>query len=343
MEDFLRALPKAELHVHIEGTLEPELMLDLARRNAVALRWGSVEEMRASYQFTDLGSFLDAYYKGVRVLLHERDFYDLGLAYLERAGRDNVRRAEIFFDPQSHTARGVPLSAVVGGLGRAVGDAEKALGISAGLILCFLRHLSVEDAMSTLDQALEYKGMLLGVGLDGAERGNPPRRFEAVFARAQAEGLRLVAHAGEEGPPAYISEALDVLNVERIDHGVRCLEDEDLVQRLRDQRVPLTVCPLSNVKLRLFDTMEHHPLKQLMDRGLCVSVHSDDPAYFGGYITDNLSAAQQALGLDAGELRTLARNGFEASFLDTDSKERFIQMVDGVAPPEVRPGGQETL
>ena len=342
-EEFIRRLPKAELHIHIEGSFEPDLMFEIAERNGGRIPFDSVEEVRRSYDFQDLQSFLDIYYQGMGVLLRERDFYDLTIAYLRRAHADGVVHAEIFFDPQGHTHRGVAFETVLEGIWAALCDGEREFAMTSRLIMCFLRHLDEEDAHHTLDQALAHRDRIAGVGLDSSEVDHPPRKFERVFRRAREAGFVAVAHAGEEAPPTYVRQALDLLGVARIDHGNRALEDSALVERLAAEQIPLTVCPLSNVKLRLFDTMEHHPLKQLMDRGLCVSVHSDDPAYFGGYITDNLSAAQQALGLDAGELRTLARNGFEASFLDTDSKERFIQMVDGVAPPEVRPGGQETL
>ncbi|MFH2201542.1 MAG: adenosine deaminase [Elusimicrobiota bacterium] len=315
MEDFLRPLPKAELHLHIEGTLEPELMFKLAERNGIRLRFASVESLRAAYAFENLQSFLDIYYEGAAVLCKDRDFYDLAWAYFARAAADGVTLAEIFFDPQTHTARGVPLAAVIAGLEQAGRDAEAKLGIRSGLILCFLRHLPEEDAEKTLDEALPLRDKLLGVGLDSAEKGHPPSKFARVFARARGEGLRAVAHAGEEGPPSYITEALDLLRVERIDHGVRCLEDPELVRRLREERIPLTVCPLSNVRLRVFDRIEDHCLKKMLAEGLCASIHSDDPAYFGGYIGDNYAAVREGLGLSAAELRTLADNSLRAAFL----------------------------
>jgi adenosine deaminase len=308
MEDFIRGMPKVELHVHIEGTLEPELLFDLAERNSVTLRFGSVEEVRAAYDFTDLQSFLDIYYEGASVLLKQRDFYDLTWAYLVRAHADNVRHTEIFFDPQTHTDRGVPFEAVVEGIHQALMVAESQLGMSTRLILCFLRHLSAEAAMATLEQALSFKDRIVAVGLDSSELGHPPSKFAGVFARARAEGFRAVR------------EALDVLDAGRIDHGVRCVEDPDLVARLRSEAVPLTVCPLSNVKLRVFDTMADHNLGHLLELGLAATVNSDDPAYFGGYITDNFLAVHSALGLAREQYVTLAANAIAASFIDQDRK-----------------------
>ncbi len=328
MEDFIREMPKVELHLHIEGTLEPELLFELAERNGVALRFGSVDEVRAAYDFTDLQSFLDIYYEGASVLLKERDFYDLTWAYLVRAHADNVRHTEIFFDPQTHTDRGVPFEAVVEGIHQALVAAESQLGMSTRLILCFLRHLSAEAAMATLEQALPFKDRIVAVGLDSSELGHPPSKFAGVFARARAEGFRAVAHAGEEGPPAYIREALDVLAVERIDHGVRCVEDPDLVARLRSEAMPLTVCPLSNVKLRVFDTMADHNLGHLLELGLAATVNSDDPAYFGGYITDNFLAVHSALGLAREQYVTLAANAIAASFIDEDRKVALRAELD---------------
>ena len=330
IEDFIRAVPKAELHLHIEGTLEPELMFELARRNKVKLRFRSVEELRRAYHFRDLQSFLDIYYEGARVLLRERDFYDLAWAYFEHAARQNVRRAEIFFDPQTHTDRGVPFKTVLEGLHRAVEKARKELGLSADLILCFLRHLSAEAAMETLEEALNFKDRIIAVGLDSGEEGNPPEKFAAVFERARREGFKAVAHAGEEGPADYIRQALDVLKVSRIDHGVRCLEDACLVKRLARERIPLTVCPLSNVKLRVFDTMKRHNLKKLLDSGLRVSVHSDDPAYFGGYALENYLAVRKALKLSKADVARLAKNSFQASFLPAASKRRFLAEIDAL-------------
>ncbi|MGD0991760.1 MAG: adenosine deaminase [Gemmatimonadales bacterium] len=328
MTDFCAAIPKAELHLHIEGTLEPELMFELAKRNGIRLRFPSVEAVRRAYQFTSLQSFLDIYYEGAKVLLREQDFYDLTWAYLERAHADGVRHAEIFFDPQTHTDRGIAFETVFSGLRRALDDAEHALRMSSRLILCFLRHLTAEAAMETLKAALPFKDGLAAVGLDSSEVGHPPRKFAAVFERARAAGLLAVAHAGEEGPPEYIWEALDVLQARRIDHGVRCLEDPRLVERLRADRIPLTVCPLSNVKLRVFATMGEHNLKRLLAAGLCVTVNSDDPAYFGGYIAANYRAAEQGLGLSREDLLTLARNSFRASFLAPPEKHARLAEVD---------------
>jgi adenine deaminase len=328
---FIRGLPKAELHVHIEGTLEPELAFRLAAKHGVALPYNSVAELRRAYQFADLQSFLDIYYAGADVLRDADDFYHLTREYLDRAYADGVVHVEIFFDPQTHAARGVALGTVLEGINRALDEAAQALGISHRLILCFLRHLSAAQAMQTLEEALPYKKYLAGVGLDSSELGHPPHRFTAVFERARAEGLPGVAHAGEEGPPSYIVEALDLLKVRRIDHGVRCEEDPALVRRLARERMPLTVCPLSNLKLRVVERLEDHNLKRLLDQGLCVTVNSDDPAYFGGYITDNFLAIQKALGLTDTEIVTLARNSFEASFLSPADKSRWLGAVDKYA------------
>jgi adenosine deaminase len=323
-------LPKVELHLHIEGSLEPELMFALAERNGISLPYASVDEARKAYDFTDLQSFLDIYYTGACVLLTEQDFYDLTWAYLERCQADKVRHTEIFFDPQTHTDRGVAFDTVIKGITRALDAGRELLGISSHLILCFLRHLSADAAMSTLEQALPWKARIIAVGLDSSEAGNPPEKFAAVFERARAEGFLTVAHAGEEGPPAYIEQALDLLEVSRIDHGVRCVESPELVQRLKAEQVPLTVCPLSNVKLCVFDRLEDHNLKQLLDAGLCVTVNSDDPAYFGGYIGRNYEAIEEALDLTDEQLVQLARNSFAASFLPGKDKIRLIQEVDSV-------------
>jgi adenine deaminase len=325
---ILEEMPKAELHIHIEGSLEPELIFALAQRNGVTLPYPSVEALRRAYAFTDLQSFLDIYYAGASVLLQEQDFYDMTMAYLRRAHADNVRRAEIFFDPQTHTARGVPFATVIDGIHRATVDARSKWGVSAALIMCFLRHLSEEDALATLEQALPHRAKFIGVGLDSSERGHPPEKFARVFARCRELGLHLVAHAGEEGPPAYIASALDVLHVERIDHGVRCLEDSALTQRVARERIPLTVCPLSNIKLRVFDKMQDHNLRTLLDAGLMATVNSDDPAYFGGYLNDNFVETFDALPLDAGHARILARNSFEASFLPAEEKRKYLDEVD---------------
>lgn len=331
LRGMLQAMPKAELHIHIEGSLEPELIFELAQRNDVSLAYPSVEALRRAYAFTDLQSFLDIYYAGASVLLTERDFYDMTAAYLRRAAADDVRHAEIFFDPQTHTARGIAMDTVVNGIWRACQDGP----VSARLILCFLRHLPEEEAIATLDEAMPFLDKIIGVGLDSSERGHPPEKFARVFERARQLGLRLVAHAGEEGPPAYIDSALDVLNVERIDHGVRCLEDADLVARLARERIPLTVCPLSNVKLRVFDAMDDHSLRRLLDAGLCVTINSDDPAYFGGYVNANYLAAFEALPLTVDDARQLARNGFEASFVDPEQKRAWLAEVDAFFDTEV--------
>ena len=333
MLDFTKLIndmPKAELHLHIEGTLEPELMMRLAERNGVTIPYKSVEEIREAYEFSDLQSFLDIYYAGAAVLQTRQDFYDLTWAYLERAAANNVRHVEIFFDPQTHTERGISFDIVVDGIHRALQQGEDKLGISFRLILCFLRHLSADEAMETLEEAMPHRNRIDAVGLDSSEVGHPPSKFTAVFDRARAAGFLTVAHAGEEGPPEYLREALDLLKVERIDHGVRCLEDADLVQRLVDEQVPLTVCPLSNVKLRVFDTLEQHNLKDLLAAGLCATVNSDDPAYFGGYIGENFLQTQAALKLTAAELRTLARNAFRASFLPQTEIDKHLASVDAV-------------
>jgi adenosine deaminase len=326
---LLRTMPKAELHIHIEGSLEPELIFQLARRNGVALPYPSVQALRAAYAFTDLQSFLDIYYAGAGVLLREDDFFDMGWAYFQRAAADGVVRAELFFDPQTHTARGVPIGAVIEGLARACRRAQDELGISSALILCFLRHLSEDDALATLEAALPWRAHFVGVGLDSSERGHPPEKFARVFARARALGLQAVAHAGEEGPPAYIESALDVLQVQRIDHGVRCTESPALVQRLAAQRVPLTVCPLSNVKLCVFPTLAQHNLPALLDAGLCVTVNSDDPAYFGGYVGDNFVQIFEALPqLGTRQAWQLAANSLGASFAPAADKARWRQQLD---------------
>ena len=326
---LLRAMPKAELHLHIEGTLEPELIFELAQKNGVHLAYDSVDALRAAYAFTDLQSFLDIYYAGASVLLNESDFEAMAMAYFRRAAADHVVHAEIFFDPQTHTARGVPMGTVVRGLAAASARAERELGLSSGLILCFLRHLSEEDALATLQQALPYREHLIGVGLDSSERGHPPSKFRRVFAEARALGLHAVAHAGEEGPPEYIEEALDLLHAERIDHGVRCVESPALVERLAREGIALTVCPLSNLKLRVFDRLADHNLADLLHRGIRATINSDDPAYFGGYIVDNFLATFEALPqLGAAEAHALAANSFEASFASTQQKARWAEQLD---------------
>ena len=326
--ELVKTMPKAELHIHIEGSLEPELIFKLAQRNGVKLAYPTVDTLRAAYAFTDLQSFLDIYYAGASVLLHEQDFFDMTWAYLQRAKADNVRHTEIFFDPQTHTARGVDIAVVFAGISRALEQGRKELGITSGLILCFLRHLSEEEAFATLEQALPHRDKFIGIGLDSSERGHPPEKFARVFARCRELGLHLVAHAGEEGPPAYIETALDVLKVERIDHGVRCLEDALLTARLATEGVPLTVCPLSNVKLCVFDDIAKHNLRSLLDAGLAATVNSDDPAYFGGYMNDNFVACFEALPLEREHALQLARNSFAATFLDAERKELYLAEVD---------------
>jgi adenosine deaminase len=321
-------IPKAELHIHIEGALEPELAFALAARNGVELPFPSVQELRSAYAFTDLQSFLDLYYALMAVLRTEQDFEDLANAYLERAREQGVRHAEIFFDPQAHIARGVGIDVVIGGLSRALDAAPERFGISAQLIMCFLRDEPAQSALDTLAAARPHRERLLGVGLDSAEVGHPPEKFAAVYAAARELGLRCVAHAGEEGPPAYIWQALDVLGVERVDHGVRCLEDEALVARLRDERIPLTVCPFSNVRLCVVDRLEDHPLARMLEAGLLVTVNSDDPAYFGGYAGDNFDGVRDALGLDPEQLRALARNSFEAAFISAEQRAAYLAEVD---------------
>jgi adenosine deaminase len=328
LESAIRSMPKAELHLHIEGTLEPEMMFALAERNRVALPYKSVDEIRRAYDFQNLQSFLDLYYAGAKVLVEERDFYDLTWAYLLRCKAQNVRHVEIFFDPQTHTERGVPFAEVFEGIVGALNDGKKQMGITFRLILCFLRHLSPASAMETLDLALDYASKFHGVGLDSSEKGFPPSLFQKVFDRARESGLLTVAHAGEEGPPAYIRKALDLLKVRRIDHGVRCLEDQELVARLARERIPLTVCPLSNVKLRVFPALENHNLKQLLDAGLCATVNSDDPAYFGGYIEENFLETARALRLTPDQVRTLGVNAFQASWLSDAEKAAHISAVE---------------
>ena len=324
LPQLLREMPKAELHIHIEGSLEPALIFALAERNGVILPYANVEALRAAYAFTNLQSFLDIYYAGASVLLHEQDFYDMAWAYLERAAADHVVHTEIFFDPQTHTERGVPMAVVVNGLYRACTDAKQKLGVDAQLILCFLRHLSEADALKTFEDALPYKDKFIGVGLDSSEVGHPPEKFKNVFAKAKAEGLHLVAHAGEEGPPAYIWSALDVLQVERIDHGVQAAKDPALMARLAKERVPLTVCPFSNQKLCVFPDLADHNIGELLDAGLCVTINSDDPAYFGGYLNDNFVGTFAATGLTAQQAYALARNSFEASFVPETQRQAWL-------------------
>ncbi len=323
IDDFIRRIPKAELHLHIEGSLEPEMAFALAKKHGVALRFDSVEALRRAYDFGDLQSFLDLYYEGANVLRDEEDFHLLTRAYLDHARADGVVHAEIFFDPQTHTARGIPMGVVIKGIDSAL----RSSGMSSKLILCFLRHLSEEEAFQTLRDAMPFREYFHAVGLDSSEKGHPPSKFERVFARARAEGLLTVAHAGEEGPPAYIFEALDLLKVSRIDHGVRCDEDPALLERLAGEHMPLTVCPLSNVKLRVFKRIEDHNLKRLLDAGLCVTVNSDDPAYFGGYVAQNYLACQRGLGLEPEDIRRLAANSILASFLPPAGKSLWLERI----------------
>ncbi|MGO1069057.1 adenosine deaminase [Lysobacter sp. CA199] len=330
LPELLRVMPKAELHMHIEGSLEPELIFALARRNGVDVPYADVEELRKAYAFTDLQSFLDIYYAGASVLLREQDFYDMAWAYLERAAADNVVHTEMFFDPQTHTARGVSMQTVIDGLHRACVDAREQLGVSALLILCFLRHLSEREAFETLEQALPLRDKFIGVGLDSSELGHPPEKFARVFARCRELGLRLVAHAGEEGPPAYVWSALDVLKVERIDHGVRSVQDPELMERLARDRIPLTVCPLSNLKLCVFAQLSEHNLGALLDAGLVATVNSDDPAYFGGYVNQNFTETFAAIGLQAQHAWQLAANSFEGSFIDDVAKRAYRDRLDQV-------------
>lgn len=328
--ELIRALPKAELHVHIEGTFEPELMFAIAQRNQIQIPYKSVEEVKQAYNFHNLQSFLDIYYAGANVLVHEQDFYDLAWAYFEKCAEDHVVHTEMFFDPQTHTDRGVAFSTVISGLKRACADAKAKFGISSQLIMCFLRHLSEEAAFETLEQALPFKQDIIAVGLDSSEVGHPPAKFERVFAKAREEGFLIVAHAGEEGPPEYVWEALDLLKVNRIDHGVRSEEDEQLMARLINEKMPLTVCPLSNLKLCVVQDMKDHSIRRLLQKGVNVTVNSDDPSYFGGYMNDNFFAIQQALDLSNDELKQLAVNSFEASFISDEDKQKWIAEIQKI-------------
>jgi adenine deaminase len=327
---LIQRLPKCELHIHIEGSLEPELMFALARRNNVKLPYASVEAVRQAYKFGNLQDFLDIYYRGMSVLIAERDFYDLAFAYLRRAHADNVRHVEMFFDPQGHTARGVAFATVIDGLSRAIADAKAQLGVEASLIMCFLRHLDETDAQRTLDSALAFRNKIVGVGLDSSEQGHPPSKFARVFARARDAGLFVTAHAGEEGPPSYVWEALDILGVGRVDHGNRSLEDDALVGRLARERMALTVCPLSNLRLRVIDDLARHPLRRMLDKGLVVTVNSDDPAYFGGYVNENYRAVSDALRLTRDEIAAIVRNGIQASLMTPSGKGNALAEIDRV-------------
>ena len=325
---FIERLPKAELHVHIEGTLEPELLFALAERNGIALPYASVEALRAAYSFNNLQEFLDLYYQGAQVLIARQDFYDLTMAYLKRAHADRVLHTEIFFDPQTHTERGIAFETVFEGISAALSDAERDLGVTSQLILCFLRHLSEEDAFATYDMALPHRDRITGFGLDSSEKGHPPSKFERIFARVRADGFKVVAHAGEEGPPEYVRDALDLLKVDRIDHGNRALEDAALVDRLAREAMPLTVCPLSNLSLAVVKDLTDHPLRQMLNAGLVATLNSDDPAYFGGYVNQNFRQTQSALNLSRDDLAQLARNSLTASFASPERKAELIAELD---------------
>ena len=327
---LIKKIPKAELHLHIEGSLEPKFMFELAKKNKIKIPFKDVDEIKSAYNFHNLQSFLDIYYQGTKVLISEQDFFDLTWAYLLRSKEDNIVHTEIFFDPQAHTNRGIKFDLVINGIHRAILKAEKELGISLKIIMCFLRHLDERSAFKTLDQALEHKDKIIGVGLDSSEVDNPPSKFKRVFNKAIEEGFLTVAHAGEEGPPEYIWEALDLLKVKRIDHGIRCLKDEKLVQRLRDDQIPLTVCPLSNVKLCIFKKLKDHNLKKLLNNGLIATVNSDDPAYFGGYLNRNLIECQLSLNLTKEDIKKLAINSFRSSFLSEDKKKKWIDQINNL-------------
>lgn len=327
LEDFIAGIPKAELHLHIEGSFEPELMFSIAQRNNLKIKYNSVDEVKKAYRFHNLQSFLDIYYEGAGVLITEQDFYDLTWAYFQKIHSENVVHTEIFFDPQTHTDRGISFDTVISGINRAITDAKNKLGISTILIMCFLRHLDEESAFRTLEQALKYKHLIMGIGLDSSELGNPPSKFERVFAKAREEGFITVAHAGEEGPAEYIREALQLLKISRIDHGNKSVNDEELVNELVRSQVGLTLCPLSNLELKVIKKMEDHPVKEMMDKGMLVTINSDDPAYFGGYMNANYIATAKALKLDKKDIAQLAENSFKASFLPQEKKEEHIQQV----------------
>jgi len=323
--NFIKKSPKAELHLHIEGTLEPNLLFRLAKENKIQIPFSSVDEIKAAYKFENLESFLKIFYQGSRVLIKEQDFFDLTWAYVLKCKEDNVVHTEIFFDPQAHVNRGIDFNLVINGIYRALQKANKEFGLTSGIIMCFLRHLDEISAFKMLDRALEHKDKIIGVGLDSSEIGHPPKKFERVYKKAIEQGLLAVAHAGEEGPPEYIWEALNLLKVKRIDHGVKCLCDKKLVQKLRDSQIPLTVCPLSNIKLRVFDKLNQHNLKKMLDEKLMVMVNSDDPAYFGGYVNDNLIESQLALDLSMHDIKTLIINSFKSSFLNEEKKKQWIK------------------
>jgi adenosine deaminase len=329
-DTLIQRLPKCELHIHIEGSLEPEMMFALARRNGIALPYASVEDIHAAYRFNDLQDFLNLYYQGMSVLITEQDFHDLAFAYLQRAHADNVRHVEMFFDPQGHTSRGIAFETVINGLSRAIADAKASLGISASLIMCFLRDLDEDSALKALDTALAFRDRIAGIGLDSAERGHPPSKFARVYARARDEGFFLTAHAGEEGPASYVWEALDTLGVMRVDHGNHAIDDATLIGRLAREKMALTMCPLSNLRLRVIDDLRHHPLRRFMDKGVVVTVNSDDPAYFGGYVNQNYRAVSEALQLGRDEIAAIVRNGFQASLISDDAKAKAFAEIDRV-------------
>jgi len=328
VEEFINGIPKAELHLHIEGTLEPELMFEIARRNSIEIKYASVRELREAYDFNNLQEFLDIYYQGASVLINEQDFYDLTWAYLEKAHSQNIIHTEIFFDPQTHTDRGVDLGVVINGISRALNDAQHIMDISSRLIMCILRHLDADAAMKTLDKALEYKHLITAIGLDSAEVGNPPSRFQRVFDKARQEGFLTVAHAGEEGPAEYVWEVLDLLKVSRVDHGNHSLDDDNLVMELAARRIPLTVCPLSNLKLKVVKDMKEHPLRKMVEKGLIVTINSDDPAYFGGYLNENYMAVAEALDLSKEEILTLVQNSFKSSFVEEKRKMEMTERAE---------------
>ena len=326
--EFIKKTPKTELHLHIEGSLEPELMFKLSKRNKVEIPFKNVDEIRSAYNFSNLDSFLKIYYQGSNVLITEEDFFDLTWEYVLRCKQDNIVHTEIFFDPQSHLPRGVGFKTIINGINKALNKARDELNISSKIIMCFLRHLDEESCFDVLKQACDHKDKIIGVGLDSSEKGNPPTKFRRLFEQAIKEGFLTVAHAGEEGPPEYISDSLDILKVKRIDHGVQCLKDEKLVNRLFSEKIPLTVCPLSNVKLCVFDKLENHNLKKMLDKGLRVMVNSDDPAYFGGYLNKNLIETSKALNLDIQDVKILIENSFKSSFLDEDEKKNWLNKIN---------------
>ncbi len=327
MKEFISGLPKAELHLHIEGTLEPELMFALAKRNQIKLPFQEISEVKAAYQFADLQSFLKIYYQATQVLLHEEDFFDLTWEYIKKINTQNVQHVEIFFDPQTHLARNVAFETVISGIAHALKKANEEFNISSHVIACFLRDLSEENALSVFEKVCEHQDKIIGIGLDSAERDNPPSKFKELYAKAKSLGFHRVAHAGEEGPPAYIWEAIEILDAQRIDHGIRCIEDPVLVNFLSARKIPLTVCPFSNVKLQVVDALKDHPLKILLEKNLCVTINSDDPAYFGGYIDANYECSAQILDISKNELIKLAENSFNASFLDDQNKQKYLTNI----------------